>query len=654
MQNNERQELGKQRKIAGHAADILFLILLSAFAFYVNRDIVIKGLYMDDLYMWSCYGEQSLWEFAFPIGTSTRFRPVYWLATYLQMAIVGNHISWFVPFNIICNIAAAASIYYMIVKISRYRVLGLLSGICYLASRFAYYQIGQALGLMETMALVMALWILYLMYRYINAPHEKTEAQLVHEGEDLRASAAGKGSRSLRIRLAKSGDWRFALGLGLYFLLVFTHERYLALLPVFYFAFFCRFLREEKPYRRAFIRENKRWLIAPAVLFAVIFVIRTLCIGSAIPAGTGGTEVTDTFNLREALSFAVSQVLYIFGVNAGPEHLNGLPWEQTPALIKTLTKVSLLALFVICAMFALTQVLNLCSREKADRRRFWRSMQNVLLFLLFLAMCIGCSSITIRVEMRWIYVSYAAALLVCAYMIGEIVDNYRTASAECGKTGERRSASNRSEAASAQKADAKAPAAGGLASAAGAKEAQRLQAGKKEVDEPAAAENVTSGQTQSTIPENVFSRAGNGTADRLLTPPVVAGVLCTVFLIYTLLSVSCNVFYRQYFPKLYFWPDQLRMNSLAEETWEKYGEDLFGKDIYILGNSYEMSDFYKDTFFKTFDKDKKAEGTQVHFAETAADIPKEALRSGNLLVIEEVPEENAYQDVTQEVLAEYH
>lgn len=627
-----RQELGKRRKIAGHAADILFLILLSAFAFYVNRDIVIKGLYMDDLYMWSCYGEQSLWEFAFPIGISTRFRPVYWLATYLQMAIVGNHISWFVPFNIICNIAAAASIYYMIVKISRYRVLGLLSGVCYLASRFAYYQIGQALGLMETMALVMALWILYLMYRYINAPHEKTEAQLVHEGEGLRTSAAGKGSRSLRIRLAKSGDWRFALGLCLYFLLVFTHERYLALLPVFYFAFFCRFLREEKPYRRAFIRENKRWLIAPAVLFAVIFVIRTLCIGSAIPAGTGGTEVTDTFNLREALSFAVSQVLYIFGVNAGPEHLNGLPWEQTPALIKSLTKVSLLTLFVICAMFALTQVLNLCSREKADRGRFWRSMQNVLLFLLFLAMCIGCSSITIRVEMRWIYVSYASALLFCAYMIGEIVDNYRVASAGCGKAGERRGASNRSEASSAQNADAKALAAGGMA---------------------AAAPKAVSAQAQASASDTVFSRAGNGTADRLLTPPVVAGVLCTVFLIYTLLSVSCNVFYRQYFPKLYFWPDQLRMNSLAEETWEKYGKDIFGKDIYILGNSYGMSDFYKDTFFKTFDKDKKAEGTQVHFAETAADIPKEALRSGNLLVIEEVPEENAYQDVTQEVLAEY-
>ena len=166
----------KNKKL-GIAADLLWILLLSVFAFYVNRDIVIKGLYMDDLYMWSCYGEQSLAEFVFPIGTSTRFRPVYWLATYLQMAIVGNHISWFVPFNIICNIIVALSLYYIIRKVSRYRLLGFFGGLCYLASRFAYYQLGQALGLMETLALFMAIWILYLLYRYLNEANSPTAAE---------------------------------------------------------------------------------------------------------------------------------------------------------------------------------------------------------------------------------------------------------------------------------------------------------------------------------------------------------------------------------------------------------------------------------------------------------------------------------------------
>ena len=116
--------------------------------------------------MWSCYGEQNLWEFTFPIGTSTRFRPVYWLATYLQMAIIGNHIDRFVAFNIVVNIFVAVELFYM----ARYlasgcRLSAMITAICYLSSRFAYYQIGQALGLMETMALAMSIAVMFLLIK---------------------------------------------------------------------------------------------------------------------------------------------------------------------------------------------------------------------------------------------------------------------------------------------------------------------------------------------------------------------------------------------------------------------------------------------------------------------------------------------------------
>ena len=62
-----------------------------------------------------------------------------------------------------------------------------------------------------------------------------------------------------------------------------------------------------------------------------------------------------------------------------------------------------------------------------------------------------------------------------------------------------------------------------------------------------------------------------------------------------------------------------------------------------------MSDFYGDTFFKTFDPERKAEGTEVHFVDSTEDIPEEKIRSGNILVIKEIPEENAYLDITEEV-----
>ena len=81
---------------------LIFMGLLFGLAVWVNRGIEIKGLYMDDLYFWSCYGEQSFLQYVFPMG-STRFRFLYYLAAWLEMAVVGNHVSWFVPINILLN-----------------------------------------------------------------------------------------------------------------------------------------------------------------------------------------------------------------------------------------------------------------------------------------------------------------------------------------------------------------------------------------------------------------------------------------------------------------------------------------------------------------------------------------------------------------------
>ncbi len=507
--------------------DLILLALIAAFGFYVNREIVIKGLYMDDLYMWSCYGEQNLFEFAFPIGTSTRFRPVYWLATYLQMMIVGTRMTRFVTFNIVINLFAAFGLYLISGKLSKSRAAAFVTALCYLASRFAYYQIGQALGLMETMALVFAIGILYLLYVYMT-------------GEN-------------------AGDGYYYGALLLYFLIAFTHERYIVLFPLFYLVLSVRLLGAEKGRRKAVLRLNLLKWAAPLLLLLLITAVRTYAIGKAIPAGTGGTQVTETFTIREFISYGLSQVFYLFGINAGPEHLNGLPWDQTPVLVKRLIKLSILFIGITVLLYLAVCILTaLKETDRKDRLGFLGTQAAAcLLFGGFIALCIACSSVTIRVEMRWIYVSYAAALLFASYMIGVLK--------EYGK-------------------------------------------------------------------QTIFLTA----------------LIC--FLLYGAFSVGTNIYCRGYFGKLYFWPNQLRMNSLAEQTVEKYGtEGIFGKNIYILENTYEMTDFYGRTFFKTFDPEKKAEGTHVIFAESPEDIPVQELREGRALVLKEVPEENAYLDITEEM-----
>lgn len=103
--------------------DLLVFALLLGFGFFINRGVELKGLYMDDLYLWSCYGEQSFREFVFPMG-GTRFRFVFYLAAWLELFFLGNHVTWMVPFNIVLNSIIAWSLYRIFVKVSSGRKFG--------------------------------------------------------------------------------------------------------------------------------------------------------------------------------------------------------------------------------------------------------------------------------------------------------------------------------------------------------------------------------------------------------------------------------------------------------------------------------------------------------------------------------------------------
>lgn len=482
---------------------VIFMVLLLIMAVWVNRGIQIKGLYMDDLYFWSCYGEQSFLQYVFPVG-STRFRFLYYLAAWLEMAVVRNHVGWFVPFNIALNAGVSWSIYFIGRRLSRSKGIGFLCGFMYLSSRMAYYQIGQVLGLMETMALWMAVAILWYLYRYLNE---------------------------------KDSQAYFYGSCALYFGLCFVHERYMALFPLFLLVLALK--RSRKPWEWG----------ASAVSFLLVQLIRAFTIGSILPAGTGGTQVADTFSLTDTFRYALSQIAYVFGINAGPEHLNGCPWSQSPVMIKALVILADIAAAVIVLAFA-AKIL----REKRKERRF-NMLGNSALFILFTGLCIASSSVTIRVEMRWIYVSLTAALLFLAYMYGELTEGVK--------------------------------------------------------------------------PELYLKR---------LWPWGAAFALYAVFML------PVELYYRADYPKLYLWPNQLRYNSLAEETYGRYGDEIFGKTIYIIGNSYEMSDFTARTFFKVFDENRTADGTQVEFIDSIRDM---GLVDDRTLVLREDPEHNGFQDITE-------
>ena len=566
---NSLQVEEKREKRQGNIFRLLFFLcsffLLMLFAFYVNRHIHIKALYMDDLYLFSFFREQDFLTFSFPIGEAVRFRPVYWALSYIEMVFVGNDPNRYWYFNVVLNGLLACFLCYFSWVVSKgKKIVSLSLSLIFLSAHFAYYQIAQALGILETLALGFSLITLYFLYQELN--EEK------HFLRNLIFSHV------------------------FFFLLVFTHERYIALLPLFYVPLFFRGRAGEAK----ILTGGKILPLAQAFLF---YAIRKFAIGSFIPKGTGGTEVTESFKLEEALQNAFTEVYYIFGFQKGPEHLNGIPWENVAENIRKLVYASIVVLGItvfLCLIFALIRIFktdksigestessigkstesgtgnhsvktkannaandvandatnksasNFKKEQKQEKlARFRTFIGNNILFVLFIAMCIGSSSVTIRVEMRWVYVSFAASLLYFSYLLG-------------------------------------------------------------------------------------VSRLPLGT------------IFCLAFIC---LRLPVERYYRSYFPQIYFWEDQDRMNSLAEETIEKYGRGgVLGKQVYILENKYKMSKFYGDTFFQVFDEDFSGHGTKIHFIQDLTRLPKEANRE-NSLVLEEVPEERAYRDITEEVFS---
>ena len=583
---------------------LAFLFLLGS-AYWINRQIHIKALYMDDLYLFSFFREQNFFEFSFPIGQAVRFRPVYWAISYIEMALVGADPNRYLHFNIFLNSLLAFFLFFFSLKMTKKRILSLSLGVLFLSAHFAYYQIGQAIGILETLALGFALFTLYFLYRQI----------------DCQERAFGKMLLFSHL---------------FFFLLIFTHERYVALLPLFYIPLFFRgkqvdvntavgaqniglkeaeesenakaadyakasesalsgiatvgkqyivveqgesestsvntgastsayisastgaytnvsesvnasasasasARKQNNPESKALKRPKILPFFLPFVQAFLFFGIRSLAIGSFIPKGTGGTEVQDGFSLTKALSHAFSQVFYIFGIQAGPDYLAGIPWEEVGRKHRYVIYASI----AVLAFSILLALLFAIRKGKLKKEFFGKN----ILFLGFIALCIGCSSITIRVEMRWVYVSFAAALLYFAYLLGN---------------------------------------------------------------------------TGMPIP--------------------------TFFaLLFVCLRFPAEMKYRESFPRIYFWEDQERMNSLAEQTIGKYGRDyVLGKQVYILENNYKMSKFYGDTFFQVFDPEMSGQGTKIHFIKDFRELPSEA-NLYNSLVLKEVPEERAYRDITQEV-----
>lgn len=594
MEQTQKRNTAKEGSRHAWLYTALALVLLLLFGLFINRHLSIRALYGDDLYLWSFYGCENFWSFTFPKVTKGNFRPFYWAMSYLEFLLIGPHVHWYARFNVLLNVVIAWVIYFFSRRLSRRtrvpqgvlpgQAVGLLTGMLYLQSHFAAYQIAQVLGLLESLALLLALLTLWGLFDYME----------------------GRGTRAyLRACLC-------------FFLVIFTHERFIALAPLFYLAVLTQYQTERRLCRRfapSRMSEVPRTsqppasasttecdtpgsdmlsgnrlgrlleLLLPLLILAVFFGSRMVVAGEAIPVGTAGTKVQDTFSLAQALGFAFTQVAYIFGVNAGHAIFCGVSFADSARWVQALIGLSWLSLLLMLVLY----VRSVWKRGRITPRLIGEN----LLFICFIALCIGSSSITIRLETRWVYVSYTAALLYLSYMLGEIAKSGRV-KPEAGRTVRTRAA-----------------------------------------------------VPQRTSMDSVSASGEHG--ERFGMKKCRTAMVLTfslLFMAYGAVMTPVEHYDRQHYTNIFFFFDQDRVNSLADCTIDAVGAENFlgKKQVYIYYNYYEMSDFYAEYFYKPFDPEMTGQGTEIHFINSPDELPADATVENSIVLMEHG--NRGYIDVT--------
>ena len=344
--------------------DVLLSLLLTGIAFIINAGISIRGLYMDDLLMWSTRRGTGFFKYVFP-HEMRKFRPVYWAVTWIYQGIIKNNLEFIVPINILIGAGIAIAIYFFVKRLANSKITAFLLASMFLVSRFSYYDIGQYLGLMEAMAIIFAFALCICLYIYIN----------------------GQTNRY------------FYYACVFYFLDCFTHERFVVLFPMLLFAII--------------VKKGNR--IINAIIATAIFIftnyIRFVALNSFIPEGTGNSKVSETFKLSRFFASIKTEILYLLGINTGPTHLNGIDFRNIHIAVKILIIIGIAA-FIIFICKSVYSILMRSKKIEFD----W--IKNILLFLGFIIGSVVSSAVTIRVEMRWLYAPFLFLLLLVAYIYG--------------------------------------------------------------------------------------------------------------------------------------------------------------------------------------------------------------------------------------------
>jgi hypothetical protein len=308
----------------------------------------------------------TVWHYSFAEVVANKYRPVYNLIQYIFFHFYQLNYELYFYTNIIINFISIM-FFFEITKIvsNRNIFLSVIMTILMITCRFSYYNITQVFGLMEALGLFFLLCIIWSLLNY------------------------------LHFRKAKN----FYLAVLFEALIIFTHERYIVLTPVFIIFVIIMF-------------DTKKWvgkirlIIIASLPLILNFTIKKYLLHSQFFEGTGGTHIS--INPLQIMEFFVAGILNMTGVNIGAEYLNGINFFNASILIQIFTYLLVLIQIILFLTFIFQ------NRNAKDNYKF------VLFFILLNFSLLLSASITIRQEYRWLYSPYIVWLLILTFVIAKL------------------------------------------------------------------------------------------------------------------------------------------------------------------------------------------------------------------------------------------
>ena len=302
-----------------------------------------------------------------------KYRPVSAVIFHLESILFGNDFNSYIYLNMFIEFLNACLVSYICYRLSRKQpYVALAAGIMFIVSRFSYYNILVAIGgPIEGMAL---LFFLLLVYSVLNAYESKKPISL-------------------------------AWPLLFYFLVIFTHERYVVVGGFLVAAILLSPVNFKSRWQRY------AFGIVPGVILLFNYCLKLFVLHTEFFVGTeAGTIV---FDYKQFIGFMAAGFANMLGFNVGPSYLSGLHIFEAG--------ITGFAVGGIFTVFIATLILTyIYYRFRSTPKIQLSDLRNIFLFLVLFVLLLASASITFRQTYRWLYAPYIMVILGVAYMSSRI------------------------------------------------------------------------------------------------------------------------------------------------------------------------------------------------------------------------------------------